>query len=217
MSNLAPLAQYPALVLRQRKELAELLGYESRNKYEVLDPHGTVLLYAAEQGKGLGAMFARQLFGHWRSLRDSRLRQHAQRAPARGAPLSLVLSSASRSFDGRGAFSGRAAAALGVLLEALRRRRRLGAGAHPRSSSPLWRPWTFRFERAGQRVASVVKKWSGALTELFTDADSFRIEYEQPGLSPDERALLLCAGVFIDMQYFEAKANSSSSITVSAD
>jgi hypothetical protein len=63
----------------------------------------------------------------------------------------------------------------------------------------------------------VLKKWSGALTELFTDADSFRIEFEHPGISPDERALLLCAGVFIDMQYFEAKANSSSSITVSGD
>jgi len=207
MSNLAPLAHYPALVLRQRKELAELFGYESRNKYEILDPHGTAILYAAEQGKGLGSMLGRQFFGHWRSYeihvfdnaRNVILRalhpfrwffQRLEVVDASGRALGALQQRWAffhKRFDVEDA-SGR------VLLTV---------------SSPFWRPWTFPFERAGQRVASVVKKWSGALTELFTDADTFRIEYEQPNLTPDERALLLCAGVFIDMQYFEAKAQSS--------
>jgi uncharacterized protein YxjI len=215
MSNLAPLAAYPSLTLRQRKEIAELFGYESRNKYEVLDPNGTVILYAAEQGKGLGAMLLRQIVGHWRSyeihvfdnMRNVILRavhpfrwffQRLEVVDGAGRPVGALQQRwafFSKRFDVEDA-AGR------VLMTV---------------DSPLWRPWTFRFERAGQRVASVLKKWSGALTELFTDADSFRIEFEHPGISPDERALLLCAGVFIDMQYFEAKANSSSSITVSAD
>jgi uncharacterized protein YxjI len=209
MSNLAPLAQYPALVLRQRKELAELLGYESRNKYEVLDPHGTVLLYAAEQGKGLGAMFARQLFGHWRSY-EIHVFDSARNVLLRAVHPFRWFFQRLEVFDGSGRF-------LGALQQrwAFFSKRFDVEDASGRVllqvSSPFWRPWTFPFERAGQRVASVVKKWSGALTELFTDADSFRIEYEQPGLSPDERALLLCAGVFIDMQYFEAKAQTSSS------
>lgn len=209
MSNLAPLAQYPALVLRQRKELAELLGYESRNKYEVLDPHGTVILYAAEQGKGLGAMFARQLFGHWRSY-EIHVFDSARNVLLRAVHPFRWFFQRLEVFDGSGRF-------LGALQQrwAFFSKRFDVEDASGRVllqvSSPFWRPWTFPFERAGQRVASVVKKWSGALTELFTDADSFRIEYEQPGLSPDERALLLCAGVFIDMQYFEAKAQTSSS------
>lgn len=209
MSNLAPLAQYPALVLRQRKELAELFGYESRNKYEVLDPHGTVLLYAAEQGKGLGAMFARQLFGHWRSY-EIHVFDSARNVLLRAVHPFRWFFQRLEVFDGSGRF-------LGALQQrwAFFSKRFDVEDASGRVllqvSSPFWRPWTFPFERAGQRVASVVKKWSGALTELFTDADSFRIEYEQPGLSPDERALLLCAGVFIDMQYFEAKAQTSSS------
>ncbi len=209
MSNLAPLAQYPALVLRQRKELAELLGYESRNKYEVLDPHGTVLLYAAEQGKGIGAMFARQLFGHWRSY-EIHVFDSARNVLLRAVHPFRWFFQRLEVFDGSGRF-------LGALQQrwAFFSKRFDVEDASGRVllqvSSPFWRPWTFPFERAGQRVASVVKKWSGALTELFTDADSFRIEYEQPGLSPDERALLLCAGVFIDMQYFEAKAQTSSS------
>ena len=209
MSNLAPLAQYPALVLRQRKELAELFGYESRNKYEVLDPHGAVILYAAEQGKGLGAMFARQLFGHWRSY-EIHVFDSARNVILRAVHPFRWFFQRLEVFDGSGRF-------LGALQQrwAFFSKRFDVEDASGRVllqvSSPFWRPWTFPFERAGQRVAAVVKKWSGALTELFTDADSFRIEYEQPGLSPDERALLLCAGVFIDMQYFEAKAQASSS------
>lgn len=48
---------------------------------------------------------------------------------------------------------------------------------------PIWRPWTFPFECAGRQVAVVAKKWSGALTELFTDADSFRIEFSAQELT----------------------------------
>ncbi|MEZ4389682.1 MAG: phospholipid scramblase-related protein [Polyangiales bacterium] len=207
MSMHAPLSHYPALVLRQRKELAELFGYESRNKYEVLDPNGAPILYAAEQGKGVGAMVMRQFFGHWRtfelhvfdSARNVILRavhpfrwffQRLEVFDANGRPLGALQQRwaiFSKRFDVEDAQGN-------VLMTV---------------NSPLWRPWTFRFERAGQQVASVLKKWGGALTELFTDADKFRVEFEHPGLSADDRALLLCAGLFIDLQYFEAKAQSS--------
>lgn len=209
MSTLTPLAHYPALVLRQRKELAELFGYESRNKYEILDPNGAVILYAAEQGKGLGAAFGRQFFGHWRSY-EIHVFDQARNVVMRAVHpfrwffqrLEVVDASGRRvgALQQRWAFFHKrfdVEDATGRVLMQVR--------------SPFWRPWTFPFERAGQRVASVIKKWSGALTEMFTDADTFRIEYEQPGLTPDERALLLCAGLFIDMQYFEEKAKTSSS------
>ena len=62
------------------------------------------------------------------------------------------------------------------------------------------------FEREGRELARVEKKWSGMLTEAFTDADRFRVAFDAPELSPDERALVLSAGIFIDLQYFERKA-----------
>ena len=40
----------------------------------------------------------------------------------------------------------------------------------------------------------------------FTDADRFRVLFQAPDLRPDERALVLTAAVFIDIQYFEKKA-----------
>jgi uncharacterized protein YxjI len=75
-----------------------------------------------------------------------------------------------------------------------------------RVSSPFYRPWTFAFLRNDAEVARVEKKWSGLLSEAFTDADRFRVLFQAPDLRPDERALVLTAAVFIDIQYFERKA-----------
>ncbi len=209
MSNLAPLAQYPFLVMKQRKELAELFGYESRNKYEIRDPSGGAILYAAEQGKGFGAALLRQIVGHWRryeihvfdAARNVVLRavhpfrwffQRLEVVSGDGRAIGAIqqrFAVFSKSFDVEDA--------QGRVIMSVR--------------SPIWKPWTFPFEKGGRPVGTVMKKWSGALTELFTDADSFRIEYTAAELTPDERALLLAAGLFIDMQYFEQKAQASSS------
>src|SRR5258705_62258 len=61
--------------------------------------------------------------------------------------------------------------------------------------------------RDGRELARVEKKWAGLLQEAFTDADRFRIAFESPELGLDERSLVLAAGIFIDLQYFERKAN----------
>jgi hypothetical protein len=73
--------------------------------------------------------------------------------------------------------------------------------------SPFWKPWTFPFVVNGREVAFVRKKFSGAFTELMTDADNFLIEIVNPQLPPAYRALLLAAAIFIDLQYFERKGD----------
>src|SRR5262245_11336298 len=57
----------PGLVVQQRKELVELFGYETRNKYEIRTQSGQQLGFAAEQQKGVLGFLVRQLVGHWRS------------------------------------------------------------------------------------------------------------------------------------------------------
>ena len=67
--------------------------------------------------------------------------------------------------------------------------------------------WTFPFENPqGDERASVQKKWSGFLTELFMDADNFLVDYKDSTLLENERKLILAASVFTDLQYFENKA-----------
>ncbi len=45
-------------------------------------------------------------------------------------------------------------------------------------------------------------------TELFTDKDTFMIDFTDERLTDNERKLVLAAAVFIDMKYFEAKAGN---------
>lgn len=204
MSNLAPLMNYPWLKLRQRKELAEFFGYESRNKYEICDPNGQVILYAAEQGSGLGAMFMRQLLGHMRTF-EVHVFDNARNLVLRAVHPFRFLFQRLEIYGADGRPIGALQQRFAVIHKAFDVEDAAGRVVMT-VRSPIWRPWTFTFQQGGADVATVAKKWGGSLTEVFTDADSFRIDYGSPQLDPDARALLLAAGLFIDLQYFEAKA-----------
>ncbi|WP_394823122.1 phospholipid scramblase-related protein [Pendulispora albinea] len=205
MSNIGPLAAYPALLVRQRRELGEFFGYESRNKYEVLTAEGHPVLYAAESGKGFGAVLARQFFGHWRTFEIHVFDMYRNPVLRAVHPFRFFFQRL-EVFD-----------ASGNLLGAIQQRFALFSKRFDvldpagnllfTVSSPFWRMWTFPFERAGRQVAVIAKKWGGVVRELFTDADTFRVDY-QPELSPPERALVLAASLFIDLQYFEKKAEA---------
>src|SRR5262249_6035647 len=79
-------------------------------------------------------------------------------------------------------------------------------------ASPFWRLWTFPFLARGTEVASVQKKWSGLLTEAFTDKDNFLVDLGDGALGETERRLVLAAALFIDLMYFENKASSRSAL-----
>jgi len=200
---LAIVQQSNEIMIVQKRELAELFGVETRNKYSI-EVNGAPFAFAAEQGKGGLAFLARMFFGHWREFEIhffDNARQLVLRAvhPFRFFFQRLEVSAA----DGRplGAIQQRWAffykkfdvtdPAGRVLLTV---------------SSPIWRPWTFAFQRDGHELARVEKKWSGMLREAFTDADRFRVMFQSHQLGLDERSLVLASGIFIDLQYFEQKA-----------
>ena len=203
------LASQSPIVIRQKRELAELVGFETRNKYAIELESGISVGFAAEQGKGLLGLLMRQLLGHWRSftlLIFDNLKQPVLRAehPFRFFFQRLEI------FD----------AATGTRLGALQQRFALITkkfdfeGPHGELlfevRSPIWRIWTFPILRPGHTKESAVveKKWGGLLREAFTDADRFRIRFEDPTLTQEEQKLIVAAGLFIDLIYFEKKANS---------
>ena len=81
-------------------------------------------------------------------------------------------------------------------------------------ASAFYKLWTFPFKYNEKTVACVSKKWSGLLSEVFTDLDNFLVELETSNensshirqLNHDQRCLVLAASIFIDLCYFENKA-----------
>lgn len=198
------LRAHSALLVRQRRELAEFLGFETRNKYAIQSQSGEELGFAAEQGKGLMGLIGRNIFGHWRSFEihffDAQRRAFMiAEHPFRFYFHELVV----REESGRPLGSiKRRFAWLSKSFEVLDARGQLLFEI----SSPIWKIWSFPFARGGRVLASVDKKWSGLFFEGFTDKDNFLVQYPEASLTSDERLLILAAAIFIDLMYFEKKA-----------
>jgi uncharacterized protein YxjI len=204
MSSMLAVVQRASEVhVLQKKELAELFGLETRNKYSI-EAEGAPFAFAAEQGKGGVAFLARLFLGHWRPFEIhffDATRSLALRAshPFRFFFQRLDVSDA----------AGRAVGAIEQRFSLFSKRFEVldpSGRALLTVNSPLWRPWTFALTRYDQEVARIEKRWSGALREAFTDADRFRVLFLAPDLSLDERTLILAAAIFIDLMYFEKKA-----------
>ena len=191
------------VLIQQKRELAELIGFETRNKYEI-QIAGQVAGFAAEQQKGVLGFLMRQMLGHWRTFEIlifstskkvvvrahhpfrfffQRLEVLSPEGQLWGA-LQQRFALLHKKFDLEDA-SGQ------VVLEV---------------RSPIWRPWTFPFVVRGQERAVVRKKWGGVLREGFTDADRFELEFKDAELSYEERLVLVASALFIDLQYFERKS-----------
>lgn len=193
--------------LSQRRELGEVVfGLETRNKYEVQDGDGRSIGFAAEQGKGFLGFLLRSWLGHWRVF-DILLFDLQRQVVARAHHPFRFFFQRLEVYD-----------ATGALVGALQQRwafftkrfdvEDANGNVLLEMRSGFFRIWAFPFFRGGLEVAKVEKRWGGAVRELFTDADTFRVAFGQAGLSAKERLLLVAAGLFIDLQYFERQAGS---------
>lgn len=149
----------PHLIVQQRKEMAELFGFETRNKYEILTANGEKVAFAAEQQKGPLGLILRQILGHWRAF-DLHIydlhRQEVGRAihPFRWFFQRLEVINA----DGKklGALQQRFALFHKKFdLEASDGRVKMSV------CSPFWRIWTFPVMAQGREVARVEKNGQG--------------------------------------------------------
>lgn len=202
------------LFVKQVFEIAEIIGFESRNKYRVCDEGGRDLMYAAEQQKGFLGFLFRQFLGHWRTFEIHFFDLNRQpvmrgRHPFRWFFQCLEI----YSFEGR--MIGKVERRFGIFTKKFDVHDAMGR-VILEVSSPFWRIWTFPFMRGSAERARVSKKWSGIGYEFFTDRDTFLVEYLDTNLALEERSLILAAAVYIDMMYFERKG-SGGGISVFGD
>lgn len=207
MESSLVLAQHRRIVVKQIYEVGEWFGFETRNKYQVLDESSQLIAYVAEQQKGFWGFVLRQLLGHWRSFEfhffsPQRLKVASARQPFRFFFQRLEV------FDQSGRLQGALQQRWAIFSKRFDVENAQG-GVMMEMSSPIFRIWTFPFMRHGREVARIEKKWGGVLTEVFTDTDKFQIQFPEANLGQAERLLVLAAALFIDLRYFENKANTS--------
>ena len=71
----------------------------------------------------------------------------------------------------------------------------------------VFRRYTFVLEgSSGSEVGRITKEWGGLLREAYTDADTFRVRFNDPERSHNFRMLVLASAFAIDMDFFEGKA-----------
>lgn len=206
---MSQLINHKKIMVNQRHEIAEFFGIESRNKYEIQSEDGEHLGFAAEQQKGFLGFLFRQFLGHWRTFdihffTDNKLPWMTAHHPFRWYFQCLKIHDPNKNHLGTieqrfSFFSKR----FDVIDEQNKIVLQVESG--------FFQWWKFEFMDKNRRAAEVNKKWSGFLTEVFTDKDKFLIEYKNPNLSESHRQLVLAAALFIDLQYFERKANNNNS------
>ncbi len=67
---------------------------------------------------------------------------------------------------------------------------------------PFFKPWTFNIIKHGVEQGKIVKRWSGTMKEMFTNADNFGISFP-PDSDLNAKSILLGAVFLIDFVHFE--------------
>ena len=180
--------------VQQRRELIELAGFETRNKYEVIGVDNSTIGFVAEQGKGALQFLMRAFLGHWRTFElfifDDKKQQVALvKNPFRFYFRELQVTKLD------GSLIGEVKRQFAIITKKFELS--LPGGERYEVSSPIWKIWTFPVTRNGKEVAVIRKKWSGGIKEILTDSDNFEIAFSDPNLSLEAKTLLLAAGFFM--------------------
>lgn len=198
------LPHVPEVRVRQKREIAELLGWESRNKYVVEGPDGQPIAWVVENGRSLLRSALRQFFGHWRRFKFEVFDPRKVKRADIEHPFTFLWGRLEVR-DVSGVPVGVVQQNFGILTRSIDVLDPSGQTIFEMRAK-VWRPWTFPISKAGREVARVEKRWAGVLKEAFTDGDDFRLAFHDPAIGPQERVLLIATALLIDLNWFETKA-----------
>lgn len=196
------------LHVQQIFELWEVLAFETRNKYRIYNEDMEPVAYAAEvQGGFLGSFF-RVMLGHWRTFEihlfdNDHKRLFRARFPFRWFFKTLYLQ------DHMGKNLGHLQQRFSLLYKKFDLYDSNGRYI-ANIQSPFFKIWTLNVESRGRQIACIKKKWSGGLSEIFTDRDNFVIEFDVDTMPVEHRALLIATTLMFDITYFENNRRLSS-------
>jgi uncharacterized protein YxjI len=207
-SSIEAMAHSPHMTVHQIVEFEEAVwGFEVENQYAILDANGAQVMVAAEEGGGCGAFFTRQM------LNTARPFVLHVMDPDSGDPLFEVRRPFKLYFDRVEVMDGEGNG-IGVVQRRLNIINRIytldsfDGETMFTIKGKFWKPWTFDvfYKEEEEPCATIKKQWSGMMQEMFTDADTFGVEWEDD-VDGEERILILAAVFLIDFRHFEKSNN----------
>ena len=203
--GLQNLEQANVLVIRQQKEWGEILtGFETKNRYEVMDHFSNPLIEAQEEGDSALATITRLFL--------KALRPFTMHLFSTGGTGLFKLTRPFRFYFHELDVCQSNGAPLGNIKRRFAILRRIYSVSDRNGNEifklfgPLLRPWTFQIKKGGQELGKITKKWSGLVKESFTDADNFGITFPS-GIDLSQKAVLLGAVFLIDFVHFENRGS----------
>jgi len=187
------------LVVQQKKEWAEILtGFETKNKYAVLDTLGQQLYLAAEESSVIARLFLKTLRPFTMHILSAEGRPVINGVkPFRFYFHEIMV------FNSNEKLLGSVKREFSILTKQLTVKDVQGGVLYNILASML-HPWTFKILKDGAEQGEIVKNWSGLAKEAFTDADNFSVRFPQ-GADAEQKAVLLGALFLVDIIYFENK------------
>ena len=186
------------LVVSQKKEWGEIVsGFETKNRYVVLNELGNELYHAKEEG---GSLLLRWFLKAFRPFTIVLTKGDGQPALRVERPFRFFFHEVDVR-DARGKVLGTVVREFSWLHRLFRVSDAQGKEIC-RLYGPLFHPWTFEIRQNEREVGKITKKWSGLLKEGFTDTDNFAAVLP-PGMSTEAKCVLLGAVFLIDFVYFE--------------
>lgn len=186
-----------AVIVQQKKEWGEILiGFETKNRYAVLDSSNQQLYWAAEESPVLARWFLKTL----RPFTMHILSMEGRPVMKTVKPFRFFFHEMTV-FNSDGKLLGNIKREFSILAKKFTVNDSRGAALY-NIRAPILHPWTFKISKNDIEIGEILKKWSGFGKEAFTDADNFSVRFPQ-GADADQKAVLLGALFLIDMVYFE--------------
>jgi hypothetical protein len=189
------------VIIKQEIELLEIFtGFETGNKYSILDENNKKIAYAYENNTNF---IIKQILGSHRNLNLHILNEVKKEILIIERPFFFLNCNATIKLPN------------GEILGYLEQKKWFGNKQFnfygPNKEKLLTckckfpKLWTFNLFINNEQVGQILKKWSGSAKEMFTDADTFFIDF---GKIKDNSLKLgiLATAFIIDLRVFEKKS-----------
>jgi len=201
---MATSSEMTTFIIKQHKEWGEALtGFEGANKYSIMDPDGEVAYTAQEVG---GSMLGRTFMRSKRPFTIEVRSTDRQMLLKIERPFRFIFSEIT------------IYNCAGDILGSVKQKYGFGKIYYTAYNARLeelltidwsiFKPWTFPICLKGKEVGKIAKKWSGAIQEMLTDADTFALAFEE-SLEANVKSILLGTVFLIDFLHFESNNKRS--------